>query len=1002
MPELGDVAPQEHLFLHTSPQKLNSTAKSNSTQSAAIHISDLPALTMLPNGSASAAVAASGHFTPPAGIPRDASATPSSTEMDFEDGTSEHTAIFRETSSQKRRSGGSPESSPARSESTAAPVPTSTARLGAMINEYAGMEGSDDMWGLEKDMAGVNLHRPQSALSRPLDIVRPAGLSHQPIHNRNQDIELSAMLEAEGDEGGRQVSKRSQSVANISLGSYVTDHLKRFREDQLSLDKVDFSDILNDPTLTGFSGMQIPHGDVMQMGGVAGLSTIDEGEGEFASGADLDDESPFPLTDMDGGPSAFGQPSMYGVAWGTSNPAMSAYSSASQGVNPYNLSTLVQQQTQPNTTLPMNPGELLYTPALPRVTPSPAASSLLAATAAAAAGSGLQQHPTITSTSTTSMPPLTEAHINFILAQLSNSSAMGSTTIGDPSPGYNPIPATATTPASNPSGNILQPQYSLNPQSSMQTNYSYQIPPFSTAQSIGIDPAAINPSAAVGGAMNVMSRSNTPISLPHEEFKPTISSTLTPTSPGSVSAPEDRSTASASASPNISEAMPPAPVASTGPPEDPLKKYKCPRPGCTKSYKNSNGLKYHLAHHNDGPSDPSAPRASKKNSKAAAATTQVNDALTFVDDGSGRVVSGVQGLGFPSGVAASNIKRSGSSTSINTMGGEEEEKGEVYKPYWCRVPNCNKKYKNLNGLKYHLAHAHADLDPKEFLKDCRVPDPNKANSKEDKEARMARAAAAKAAAAAARATGAGRGSENRKDNANVNQMFGSLNLNTPIPTDPARSLTSTMYGNVAQQETGLPLYPAPQRSASAAITAALAASSLQAGALPTVGPTPAVGVGAPNFQQLVQQQLLQQQFFQLLSQSPTMAAMAAAAASRAAQGNAGAVPQLQHATPTLQPPGQVGAQTQPHQPPQWSAMQYVVAQKAMAAAAAAAAVAAATGGQPNGGGRSSVGVGASGVSTSGSGANGGGAGASAPVAGDGGFSEFMRDTPSPMSEHVSR
>jgi hypothetical protein len=31
------------------------------------------------------------------------------------------------------------------------------------------------------------------------------------------------------------------------------------------------------------------------------------------------------------------------------------------------------------------------------------------------------------------------------------------------------------------------------------------------------------------------------------------------------------------------------------------------------------------------------------------------------------------------------------------------------KPYCCTVPQCNKMYKNLNGLKYHFAHSHPQL-----------------------------------------------------------------------------------------------------------------------------------------------------------------------------------------------------------------------------------------------------------------------------------------------------
>jgi hypothetical protein len=33
----------------------------------------------------------------------------------------------------------------------------------------------------------------------------------------------------------------------------------------------------------------------------------------------------------------------------------------------------------------------------------------------------------------------------------------------------------------------------------------------------------------------------------------------------------------------------------------------------------------------------------------------------------------------------------------------------MHKPYQCTVADCGKRYKNLNGLKYHIEHAHSSL-----------------------------------------------------------------------------------------------------------------------------------------------------------------------------------------------------------------------------------------------------------------------------------------------------
>jgi glucan-binding YG repeat protein len=37
---------------------------------------------------------------------------------------------------------------------------------------------------------------------------------------------------------------------------------------------------------------------------------------------------------------------------------------------------------------------------------------------------------------------------------------------------------------------------------------------------------------------------------------------------------------------------------------------------------------------------------------------------------------------------------------------EEDELKDAQKPYVCTIGYCNKRYKNLNGLKYHIEHSH--------------------------------------------------------------------------------------------------------------------------------------------------------------------------------------------------------------------------------------------------------------------------------------------------------
>ncbi|KAJ1550876.1 hypothetical protein HK096_004479 [Nowakowskiella sp. JEL0078] len=101
------------------------------------------------------------------------------------------------------------------------------------------------------------------------------------------------------------------------------------------------------------------------------------------------------------------------------------------------------------------------------------------------------------------------------------------------------------------------------------------------------------------------------------------------------------------------------------------KKYKCLKPWCSKIYKNSNGLKYHMEHGNCELDYTSTDGA-------------IAAALEF--DENGVPLSNHTGLAPPN-----NIKI-------------------THRPYWCKVSGCGKKYKNLNGLKYHGKVSHPDMD----------------------------------------------------------------------------------------------------------------------------------------------------------------------------------------------------------------------------------------------------------------------------------------------------
>ncbi|KZT38381.1 hypothetical protein SISSUDRAFT_756732 [Sistotremastrum suecicum HHB10207 ss-3] len=111
-------------------------------------------------------------------------------------------------------------------------------------------------------------------------------------------------------------------------------------------------------------------------------------------------------------------------------------------------------------------------------------------------------------------------------------------------------------------------------------------------------------------------------------------------------------TASQTASPMSTPPQSPAPSTTLSRPASSLllsKPFRCPKEGCNKSYKQANGLKYHIQHGscNFTPQDP----------------------------------------------------------SLDGMSDKEAER--KLRPYQCQVPPCTRRYKNMNGLRYHYQHSGA-------------------------------------------------------------------------------------------------------------------------------------------------------------------------------------------------------------------------------------------------------------------------------------------------------
>ncbi|KAI0085220.1 hypothetical protein BDY19DRAFT_996937 [Irpex rosettiformis] len=99
------------------------------------------------------------------------------------------------------------------------------------------------------------------------------------------------------------------------------------------------------------------------------------------------------------------------------------------------------------------------------------------------------------------------------------------------------------------------------------------------------------------------------------------------------------------------------------------KPFKCPKPNCNKSYKQANGLKYHMTHGSCN----FAPPKDLEQLQALLASRQKEDG--------------------------------GEPLSESELREVEKEAERRLRPYACGVGDCQRRYKNMNGLRYHYQHS---------------------------------------------------------------------------------------------------------------------------------------------------------------------------------------------------------------------------------------------------------------------------------------------------------
>jgi transcription factor SFP1 len=153
------------------------------------------------------------------------------------------------------------------------------------------------------------------------------------------------------------------------------------------------------------------------------------------------------------------------------------------------------------------------------------------------------------------------------------------------------------------------------------------------------------------------------------------------------------------------------------------KPFRCPKPNCNKSYKQANGLKYHMTHGSCNFAPPKDLEHVKDLLERKRREREVNAGV------GGGNVNGLTGAALSRSASLGSLG-SGPAASTSGSGGEpflqnmphsaygdlgsitetelrevEREAERRVRPFACGVGDCQRRYKNMNGLRYHYQHS---------------------------------------------------------------------------------------------------------------------------------------------------------------------------------------------------------------------------------------------------------------------------------------------------------
>ncbi|EIN04109.1 hypothetical protein PUNSTDRAFT_122954 [Punctularia strigosozonata HHB-11173 SS5] len=125
------------------------------------------------------------------------------------------------------------------------------------------------------------------------------------------------------------------------------------------------------------------------------------------------------------------------------------------------------------------------------------------------------------------------------------------------------------------------------------------------------------------------------------------------------------------------------------------KPFRCPKPNCNKSYKQANGLKYHMTHGSCN----FAPPKDLEQVQALLASKLAQKGISI--NGEGVSVDGEGGLTLN----GTGLENCGINITEQEMREVEREAERRLRPFACGIGDCQRRYKNMNGLRYHYQHS---------------------------------------------------------------------------------------------------------------------------------------------------------------------------------------------------------------------------------------------------------------------------------------------------------